>query len=139
MLQSLTNLFEKTFWTFVEVFLTGWVAADTFGMDTAQAAAIAGVAACLTVVANGLPDVIINTGNAWFDTVGRVIRTGVVGVLGYLVAAPVLDISVDGWKSALIATAPAVLAAVKSAISSHFGNKETAAALPTNLDVNRNF
>lgn len=139
MLQNLTALGEKTFWTFVQVFLTGWLAADALNFDTGQAAAIAGAAAALTVVANGLPQVEINTGNAFFDVVGRIIRTGVVAALGYLVAAPVLDLSVDGWKTALMAAAPAVLAAIKGAIAAHVGDTDTAAILPASMDVGRNF
>ena len=139
MLQNLTALGEKTFWTFVQVFVTGWAGSQAFGFDTAQAAAIGAVAAAITVVANGLPQIEVVTGNALFDTVGRVIRTGVVSVLGYLVAAPILDLSVEGLKAAAIAAIPAILAAVKGAVGTKIGDPETAATLPANLDVSRNY
>lgn len=138
MLQNLTVLGEKTFWTFVEVFLTTWVGSSQFGLSTAQAAAISGTAAALTVVANGLPEIQLNTGNAFFDSVGRVIRTGVVAFLGYMVAAPVLDLSVDGVKAAAIAAIPAVLSGAKSFGATRIGASTTAAALPARLDIARN-
>lgn len=134
MLRNLSVLAEKTFWTFIEVFLTGFLGSGQFGFTTAQAAAIGGVSAAITVVANGLPEISIVTGNSFFDTVGRTIRTAVVSFLGYLVAAPILDLSVDGLKAAAIAAIPAALAGVKSAGSSYVGNKDTAALLPVKVD-----
>jgi len=134
MLQKLTVLGEKTLWTFVEVFLTALLAADQLGADTAQAAGIAAAAAGLTVIANGLPQIELVSGNPLVDSVGRIIRTGAASFLGFLVAAPVLDLSPTALQAAFVATIPALASALKGAIASRLGNKQTAAALPVSWD-----
>lgn len=138
MLQKLIVLGEKTFWTFLEVFLTVLVGADQIGASTAQAAAIAAVSAALTVIANGLPEIELVSDNAFVDAIGRIVRTAAASFIGFLVAAPVLDLSPTGLQAAAVATVPAVISAVKSAGSAKVGSKQTAAALPSQWDVTFN-
>lgn len=139
MLRSLSVLAEKTVATFLEVFVTTFVAAGQFtNLDTWQSAGVAAVPAGLTVIANGLPQVELVQNNKVVDILFRTVRTYAVAFIGFLIAAPAFELSFDSLESAAIAAIPAGFAVVKGAISGLFGNKDTAAALPGKLDMERN-
>ncbi len=134
MKQKLIDLGEKTAATFVEVFLTAFIGSQALGIDSAQAAGLAGVAAALTVVADGAMSFDLS-GNGWDDIAGRGLRTAVVGFVSYLVAAPILDLSTEGLKVAALSVIPAVLAVVKSGLAARFvGVVGTGALLPPKYD-----
>jgi len=134
MKQKLIELSEKTLGTFVEVFLTAFVGSQAFGMDAAQAAGLAGIAAALTVIADGAMSFDLS-GNGWDDIAMRGGRTAIVSFVGLLVAAPILDLSTEGLKVAALSVIPAVLAVIKSGVAARFvGSDATGALLPLKYD-----
>lgn len=135
MVKNLSVLLEKTGATFVEVFLTAWVAADALSLDTAQAAGVAGITAALTVLANGVEQFKVSSSSAWGDIAARTIRTYVAAFLGFLLATPVLELGVSGLQSAALAAIPAGLTVLKGGFSSLVGNVNSGALLPESLDL----
>lgn len=128
------NLAEKVLATWVQVFVTGLLAATALDISTAQAAAIAAIPAALTVVANGLP--VVPVGLPFYvDLVLRTVRTYVVAFLGFLVAVPVFSLDYSIGLAAAAAAGPAALAVLKAGLASKVGNADSAALLPTNLDM----
>jgi len=134
MLRSLSVLAEKTFWTFVEVFITSLLAAGSFGADGWTAAGIAAISAALTVIANGLGGVEIITDNAYLDIAFRTIRTWAVSFTGFLIAAPTFELSISAATAAAVAAVPSAISVLKSWTATKIGNKTTAALLPGKVD-----
>jgi hypothetical protein len=112
------TLIEKAASTYVQVFITAWLAADTLGIGTAQAAGLAAIPAALTVIANGLGLTL------------RTLRTYAVSVIGFLVALPVFDLEISTLQAALLAGVPAALAVIKGGLASQVGDPESPALLP---------
>lgn len=126
---------EKTISTFVQVFITVFVASDTIGADTAQAAALAGIAAggsallgALPVVPDGLP--------FYTDLFFRVVRTyGVAaGTLFFAANNSNFELSVSAAQAALLAAIPAALTVAKGLVAARFGATNSAALLPSQVD-----
>ena len=126
---------EKTISTFVQVFITAFVASDTIGADTAQAAALAGIAAggsallgALPVVPDGLP--------FYTDLFFRVVRTyGVAaGTLFFAANNSNFELSVSAAQAALLAAIPAALTVAKGLVAARFGATNSAALLPSQVD-----
>jgi hypothetical protein len=132
MKKLLASLFEKTVTTYLQVFVTGLLAANYLDISVLQAAAVAAVPASLTVIANGLPQ----PDNLPFagDLAFRTIRTYVVSFVGLMIAVPVFSLSIDAAQAAALGAIPAALAVVKSGLASRVGNVDTAALLPFGLD-----
>lgn len=129
------NYFERLFWTFVQTYIAYGLAQETLDLTFSEAAAMAGAAACLTVLLGTLTDWAFPT-NLPFAVLGmlRVIRTLAVSTLTILLTAPVLDLSVDGWKVALIGSLPAVFTAIKVLAAERIG-ASTPATLPAKVDA----
>jgi hypothetical protein len=134
-LLTLLNYVERLFWTFVFAFATFASTQTTLGIDTAKAAAMAGIAAVLNLILALLTD--------WsFPTtlpisvlsMLRIFRTAIASVLALLLTAPQLDLSVNGWKTALIGAAPAIITAVKVLAAQAVGG-DTPALLPAKADM----
>jgi hypothetical protein len=125
------QLLEKVFWTYVQSLLILVIATDRVTFTTQLA--IAALPAALTVIANGLP---ANLGKVplALDVVYRVVRSAAVAFIGFLLAAPVFDVTITSAKAAGWAALMAALVTLKSVVASHVGDSETAATLPASVD-----
>lgn len=129
------NFLERMFWTFVQAFVAYAVLQTTLGVDTAQAAAMAGTAAVLTLILGILTDWAIPTDlPPGVLAMARVFRTFAVSLLTILLSAPELKLDADAWKIALVGALPAVLAIIKVIAAEHLG-AATPALLPAKIDV----
>lgn len=121
-------LLEKVLSTFVQVFLTAFLAADQLGIDTAQAAAIAAIPAALTVIANGLP--VVPEGLPFYvDLIFRTARTYAVTFVGFIAAMPIFSLDYSIALAASTAALTACLAVVKGAIASRVGDPNSASLI----------
>jgi hypothetical protein len=126
---------ERIFWTFVQSFVTYAAARTVLDWSTAEAAAAAGAAACLTVALGVATDWAIPTTLPFgILTLLRILRTWLVSVLTILLSAPDIDLTVGAWKIALIASLPAVLAAVKAIAVERLAGGDSPATLPAGLN-----
>ena len=133
-MKYLITLLEKVISTFLEVFVTGLLAADALGASTAEAAAIAAIPAALTVVANGIP--LVPAGLPFYvDMLFRTVRTYAVAFLGFAAAVPVFSLDYSIAVAASTAALPAALAVAKGLLASKVGKPDTAALLPANVDT----
>lgn len=128
------TLAEKAGTTFLEVFLASWLAADALGASTAEAAALAGLAAAATVIANGLP--VVPAGLPFVvDLVLATARTFAAAFLAYVGGAPILSLDYDLAVAAATAAIPAALAVAKGLLSSRLGSAASTRLLPDRLDA----
>lgn len=132
-LAAIAGLAEKVVLTFIEVFLAGWLAADTMGFDGAARWAVPAVAAAGTVLANGLPSTLsLSFGLALLY---RTLRTYAVSFIGLFAGPAVVGFTADGAKAAAFAAIPAAITVAKGMIASRLGEGGTPALLPASLDV----
>lgn len=131
-MSAVLALLEKAGLTFLQVFVTALLAGGSIDVSTAQAAIIGGIAAAVTVIANGIPATVQLS--FWLDLVLRTVRTYVAAFVAYLLALPVLDLSYSTLAAASAAALPAVLAVVKGAVASRIGEPDSAALLPAKYD-----
>lgn len=130
----LLNYAERVFWTFVQTFLTYALAQSVLDWDTAQAAAAAGAAAALTVLLGIITDWKVPTDlPAGVLAMVRVLRTWLASVITLVLSTG--DLSAAGWKVALVASVPAVLAAVKVLATERLSGSGTPATLPASADL----
>lgn len=132
-MNAVLALLEKAALTFLQVFVTALLAGGSIDVSTAQAAIIGGIAAAITVIANGIP-AITPTLPFWLDLLLRTVRTYVAAFVAFLLALPVLDLSYSTLAAASAAALPAVLAVVKGAVASRIGEPDSAALLPAKYD-----
>jgi hypothetical protein len=141
------QLLEKVFWTFVQVYVAAVLAAGSLDFTGSLPWIVAGIAAALTVLANGIPEL---TGLPFgLDLLYRLTRTFVVswaslfaGALAALVIAPGDDLRTVAVMVTAAASAaawgaiPAVLTVIKG-LAAHFlpGGTGSAALLPSKVDV----
>lgn len=133
--KQVSLMFEKTISTFVQVFITVFVASDTVGATTAQAAGLAGVAAALSALLGSLP--IVPEGLPFStDLFFRTARTYVIsaGTLFLAANGGAFELSVTGLQAAALAAVPAALTVAKGLIASRFGAVNSAALLPSSAD-----
>lgn len=133
-LKQLSQLVEKAAATFVQVFITAWLASGSLGFEGSQQYVIAGVAAALTVVANGIP---VLTGlPPAVDILYRAARTYAVAFLTIWAGGAVFDLSVSGASAAAWAALPLALTVLKSGLASVIPvGTASGAVLPTSLDI----
>jgi hypothetical protein len=77
----------------------------------------------------------------WIDAAERVVATYLEVFLGLVIASAFVDsgkLNMGAVTAAAVSALPAALALVKSMIASRIGDKETAAALPTEVDTETN-
>ena len=133
--KQFASMLEKTVSTFVQVFITVFVASDTVGASTAQAAALAGVAAAMSALLGSLP--IVPDGLPFStDLFFRTARTYVIsfGTLFLAANGGAFELSVTGLQAAALAAVPAALTVAKGLLASRFGDTGTAALLPWSMD-----
>lgn len=132
------TLAEKVFYTYVQaviaLVIVGLSAGKTFNFTAVQIAAVAGIPAALTVVANGMPGVPVGLPFVQ-DMLFRVVRTYVVSFAGFLIAAPTFSFNYSVAAAASAAAIPAVLTVLKAQLAGHFGQVGTPAFLPAHLDA----
>lgn len=131
------TLAEKAFWTAAEAFLAAVLMFNALDTNTLTKAGIAGLAALITVLANGVAQVAVPGGlPPLVDLSLRVVRTFAAAFLAPLVVpltgGHIPDM--DGFRAALFAGTVAAIALVKGAIVS-LKTKGTPATLPVRLDL----
>jgi hypothetical protein len=128
-------LVERSSWQALEVFVSALIGAGALDASVAQAGILAGVAAAITVLANGVPGLAVPAGLPWVVDVGlRTVRSFVSAFLAPIAATAVLPLDVETWQAAALAGAVAGLTVIKSAIAGRFGG-DSAATLPARFDV----
>lgn len=136
MLQQFTNLAEKVAWTYVQSVLVLMTAGDALNIALDTQLLIAALPAALTVVANGLPASLVTEHVPLsVDVLYRVLRSGVVAFLGFLLAQPVFSLSLSVGRAAWMAGLMAALVTLKGVVASRLGYHDTAATLPARLDI----
>ena len=128
-------LVERSGWQAAEVFLAALIGAGALDATVAQAGILAGVAAAITVLANGVPGLMIPAGLPWVVDLGlRTVRSFVSAFLAPIAATAVLPLNIETWQAAALAGAVAGLTVIKSTIAGRFGG-DSAATLPARFDV----
>lgn len=133
--KQFSSMLEKTISTFVQVFITVFIASDTVGSTTAQAAGLAGVAGAISALLGSLP--IVPEGLPFStDLFFRTARTYVIsfGTLFLAANGGAFELSVTGLQAAGLAAIPAALTVAKGLIASRFGDAASAALLPSSVD-----
>lgn len=131
---------EKVIWQFLMAFAVAMLGVTTMDWSTAQAAAVAGVAAVITLALNSVNAAVIPAGMSFYlDLLLRVLRSAASAFLAFLAAVPMLDLA-DGdmWRGAVGAAGVAILTVVKGGAAHVVGNPMTAAVLPGDLDPSLN-
>lgn len=136
----LLALLERAGWQALEVFLAALLGAGALGADVAQAGILAAIAAAITVLANGVPQLAIPTGLPWaVDVALRVARSFVSAFLAPIAAMAVLPLDMATWQAAALGGAVAGVTVLKSIVATRTGNPDTAATLPARLDMPADF
>lgn len=118
------------------VFITVLISAGAFTNDLAYKGGIAAAAALITVLANGVPGLVIPGGLSYpVDLALRVIRSFVSAFLAPLAAATVLPLDFATWKAAALGGAVVVLTLIKAELAKRYVGAETPALLPARFDV----
>lgn len=137
-LRPIWALVEKTLATYVQALIVALLGSkffDQVDLGMAKALAIAAIPAALTVLVNATSSAAIPTSlPPLVQAVLRIVRTGGVAFLGYLIAIPTFGLERSILQAALAAASVALLAAVKAELGQFIGNPQTVAWLPEHLD-----
>lgn len=130
-------LVERAGWQAIEVAVSAvlLVLVDgTLDYNAGEIAILAGIAAGLTVLANGIPALDVSLSNPNAALALRVVRSFVSAFLAPIVASTVLPTDPAAWKAAALAGAVAAFSIIKGAAAERFG-APTPATLPASLDL----
>lgn len=130
-------LVERSGWQAVQVALGAvllGLSSGALDYEAGQVAILAGIAAGLTVLANGIPSLDLATSNPTAALVLRAVRSFVSAFLAPIVGLAVLPTDVGTWQAAALGAVVAALAVIKGAIAEHVG-AQTPATLPASLDL----
>jgi hypothetical protein len=130
MRNRILDVLERSASTFVETFLGLLIVTGLGDVNGIKVAAVAGLAAALSVIKNALTELIdaSNGGVWWQDAIERTVWTYLQAFLALVLVNGTVDFT--SWRTSLIAAVPAALAILKSVLAHFTGNPNTAALLP---------
>jgi hypothetical protein len=132
-------LIERSGWQAVQVALAAIILAITTsgGVDynAGQLAILAGIAASITVLANGVGSLAIPAGLPFIvDLTLRTVRSGVAAFLAPIAASAVLPTDRSTWYAAALGGAVAAMTVIKGSFAERIG-AATPATLPVRFDL----
>lgn len=131
---ALWLLLEKAFWQAVEQAVAVLAVSSQLDVTVAQGAAAAGIAAGLTIIANGIPQPTMRLSFAG-DLVFRFVRATAASVLTAAAAISVWDWTLDFWWGALLMAVPPAATVVKGLFARRVGDSDSAATLSASVDA----